>query len=160
MRFFFYGTLIDPDVRRAVLGRLAPEMVEPATLPGWRRFAAKGVTFPIARPDPKAEIEGVLARDLSAAAGRLLDAYEGDGYRRKKVEIVAGGKTLSAILYVDDGSGTLVPAPTAWRYEDWVTRHNRAFLATQKTQVLEPRLNGRFLRAALPKSCWPGIRRA
>ncbi|MBL8834369.1 MAG: gamma-glutamylcyclotransferase, partial [Rhodospirillales bacterium] len=50
MRFFFYGTLIDPDVRRAVLGRLAPASVEPATLKGWRRFSAKGVTFPIARP--------------------------------------------------------------------------------------------------------------
>jgi gamma-glutamylcyclotransferase (GGCT)/AIG2-like uncharacterized protein YtfP len=139
MRFFFYGTLIDPDVRRAVLGRLAPETVEPATLPGWRRFAAKGVTFPIARPDPKAEIEGVLARDLSAAAGRLLDAYEGDGYRRTKVEIVAGGKTLSAILYVDDGSGTLVAAPGAWDYATWAKRDKRAFLAKLRTQVAAPR---------------------
>jgi gamma-glutamylcyclotransferase (GGCT)/AIG2-like uncharacterized protein YtfP len=139
MRFFFYGTLIDPDVRRAVLGRLAPETVEPATLPGWRRFAAKGVTFPIARPDPKAEIEGVLARDLSAAAGRLLDAYEGDGYRRTKVEIVAGGKSVSAILYVDDGSGTLVPKPAAWEYATWVKRDKRAFLAKLKTQVAAPR---------------------
>jgi hypothetical protein len=139
MRFFFYGTLIDPDVRQAVLGRLAPEMVEPATLPGWRRFAAKGVTFPIARPDPKAEIEGVLARDLSAAAGRLLDAYEGDGYRRTKVEIVAGGKTLSAILYVDDGSGTLVPTPVAWSYATWAKRDKRAFLAKLRTQVAAPR---------------------
>ncbi len=139
MRFFFYGTLIDPDVRRAVLGRLAPETVEPATLPGWRRFAAKGVTFPIARPDPKAEMEGVLARGLSAAAGRLLDAYEGDGYRRTKVEIVASGKTLSAILYVDDGSGTLVAAQGAWSYATWAKRDKRAFLAKLRTQVAAPR---------------------
>jgi hypothetical protein len=139
MRFFFYGTLVDPDVRRAVLGRLAPEAVEPATLPGWRRFAAKGVTFPIARPDPKAEIEGVLARGLSAAAGRLLDAYEGDGYRRTKVEVVAAGKPVAALLYVDDGSGTLVPTPAAWEYATWVKRDKRAFLAKLRTQVIAPR---------------------
>ncbi len=139
MRFFFYGTLIDPDVRRAVLGTLAPETVEPAVLKGWRRFAAKGVTFPIARPDPKSEIEGVLARDLSAAAGRLLDAYEGDGYRRTKVEIVAGAKTVSAILYVDDGSGTLTAAPGAWSYATWAKRDKPAFLAKLKTRAVAPR---------------------
>ena len=139
MRFFFYGTLIDPDVRRAVLGRLAPDAVEPAVLPGWRRYAAKGVTFPIAYPDPKAEIEGVLARDLSAAAGRLLDAYEGDGYRRTKVEIVAGDKKLTALLYVDDGRGTWVAAPGAWDYTTWVERDKRAFLAKLKTRVAAPR---------------------
>ncbi len=139
MRFFFYGTLIDPDVRRAVLGTLAPETVEPAVLKGWRRFAAKGVTFPIARPDPKSEIEGVLARGLSAEVGRLLDAYEGDGYRRTKVEIVAGGKTVSAILYVDDGSGTLTAAPGAWSYATWAKRDKPAFLAKLKTRAVAPR---------------------
>jgi len=139
MRFFFYGTLIDPDVRRAVLGRLAPASVEPATLKGWRRFSAKGVTFPIARPDPKSEIEGVLARGLSAEAGRKLDAYEGDGYRRVTVEVVSGGKTVAANFYVDDGSGTLTADPAAWSYETWVRRDKRAFLATLKTQTFAPR---------------------
>ena len=139
MRFFFYGTLIDPDVRRAVLGRLAPETVEPATLPGWRRFTAKGVSFPIARPDPKSEIEGVLVRDVSAAAGRLLDAYEGDGYRRTKVKIVAGGEKLAALLYVDDGRGTWVAAPGAWDYATWAKRDKRAFLAKLKTRTDAPR---------------------
>ena len=139
MRFFFYGTLIDPDVRKAVLGRLAPLSVEPATLPGWRRFPAKGVSFPIARRDPTAGIDGVLARGLTPAAGRKLDAYEGDGYRRTDVEIVAGGKTRSAILYVDDGSGTLTAGPGEWSYEAWVRRHKRAFLATLAKQVQAPR---------------------
>ena len=139
MRFFFYGTLIDPDVRRAVLGRLAPATVEPAILLGWRRFAAKGVTFPIARPDPKAEIDGVIARGLSAEAGRKLDAYEGPGYRRIAVPVRLGTKTVEAFLYVDDGSGTLQPTPGAWRYEDWVRRHKRDFLATLATQTYAPR---------------------
>jgi hypothetical protein len=139
VRFFFDGTLIDPDVRKAVLGRLAPASVEPATLPGWRRFPAKGVTFPIARPDPKAEIEGVLARGLSAEAGRKLDAYEGPGYRRIKVDVSAGGKNLSVNFYVDDGSGTLTAASGQWDYATWARRHKRAFLATLAKQTFAPR---------------------
>ncbi len=139
MRFFFYGTLIDPDVRKAVLGKLTPASVEPAVLPGWRRFRAKGVSFPIARPDPKAEIEGVLARGLTPEAGRKLDAYEGDGYRRVTVEALAGGKPVAAFFYVDDGSGTLVAEPGTWSYATWVKRDKRAFLALLKTQVFAPR---------------------
>jgi hypothetical protein len=42
MRFFFYGTLMDEDIRRAVLGDRAPDAVEPATLIGYRRMAAAG----------------------------------------------------------------------------------------------------------------------
>ena len=38
--FFFYGTLMDAGVRRAVLGAKAPKRLEPATLIGWRRFTA------------------------------------------------------------------------------------------------------------------------
>jgi hypothetical protein len=139
VRFFFYGTLIDPDVRKAVLGGLAPASVEAAVLPGWRRFRAKGVSFPIARPDPKAEIEGVLARGLTAEAGRKLDAYESDGYKRLKVDVIAGGKTVSAILYADDGSNTLKAEPGAWSYTDWVKRDKRAFMTMLKTQVFAPR---------------------
>jgi gamma-glutamylcyclotransferase (GGCT)/AIG2-like uncharacterized protein YtfP len=139
MRFFFYGTLIDPDVRAHVLRDLAPAAVEPATLPGWRRFAAKGVTFPIARPDPKAAIDGVLARGLSAEAGRRLDVYEGPGYRRTAVDVTAGGKRVAAVLYVDDGSGTLTAAPGTWDYETWVRRHKKAFMATLARQAFAPR---------------------
>jgi len=139
MRFFFYGTLIDADVRAHVLRDLAPAAVEPATLPGWRRFAAKGVTFPIARPDPKATIDGVLARGLTAEAGRRLDVYEGPGYRRTKVDVTSGGKTFAAVLYVDDGSGTLTAEPGVWRYETWVRRHKKPFMAMLARQPFAPR---------------------
>jgi hypothetical protein len=61
LRFFFYGTLIDADVRRLVLGRLAPDEVEPATLSGWRRVKLAGVTYPGIVPDAKGWVEGVLA---------------------------------------------------------------------------------------------------
>ena len=46
MRFFFYGTLMDADIRRAVLGVRALAPAERATLDGWRRVKKAGVSYP------------------------------------------------------------------------------------------------------------------
>ena len=54
MRFFFYGTLLDPDVTALVLGRrLPPAAFVPASLPGHARRRAKGVSYPILVRDPR-----------------------------------------------------------------------------------------------------------
>jgi hypothetical protein len=140
MRYFFYGTLIDPDIRRHVMGDLAPASVEPARLPGWRRFALKGASFPIARPDRTASIDGVLARGLDESAGRLLDIYEGPGYGRINVQAIdVQGKAREAVLFVEDGSVEFVVVPQPWDYEAWVRRHKKEFMAQLKTQPWAPR---------------------
>ncbi len=140
MRYFFYGTLIDPDIRRHVMGDLAPASVEPARLEGWRRFSLKGASFPIARPDRAASIDGVLARGLDKAAGRLLDIYEGPGYGRTIVSVRdADGKARDAVLFVEDGSVEFIVVPQPWDYEVWVRRHKKEFMAQLKTQPWAPR---------------------
>ena len=140
MRYFFYGTLIDPDIRRHVMGERAPAAVEPAKLPGWRRFSLKGASFPIARPDRTAAIDGVLARGLDKEAGRLLDIYEGPGYGRTIVSAIdARGKAHDAVLFVEDGSVEFVAVPQPWDYEAWVRRHKKTFMAALKTQPWAPR---------------------
>lgn len=136
MRFFFYGTLLDADVRRAVLGTLAPASVEPARLAGWRRFSLAGVTFPIARPERGAAIDGLLVRGLDAQAGRLLDVYEGPGYARRTVELASG---VSAILYAEDGSRSFAVSPQPWDLEIWVRRHKKAYLGKLATSPQSPR---------------------
>jgi len=140
MRYFFYGTLIDPDIRRHVMGERAPASVEPARLIGWRRFSLKGASFPIARADRTASIDGVLARGLDKEAGRLLDIYEGPGYGRTIVSAVdAHGKAHDAVLFVEDGSVEFVAIPQAWDYEGWVRRHKKAFMADLARQPWAPR---------------------
>ena len=43
--YFFYGTLIDKDVRAVVLGRAAEDVTTiEDTLPGWRRVFMAGKT--------------------------------------------------------------------------------------------------------------------
>jgi hypothetical protein len=136
MRFFFYGTLLDEDVRRAVLGKLAPVEIEPARLAGWRRFSLEGVSFPIARPDRTSFIDGLLVRGLSPEAGRLLDIYEGVGYARREVKLVSG---VSAILYVEDGSRSFTASPLPWDLDVWVRRHKKAYLALLAKSPQSPR---------------------
>ncbi len=138
--FFFYGTLMDAGVRRAVLGAKAPKRLEPATLLGWRRFKAKGASFPIVTADGRGRVPGVLAHDVSEPARALLDAYEGPGYRAESWVVVrADGERAKALVYVPDGSGAVRADAAAWDFEAWQATHKTAFVAKLKKAKIAPR---------------------
>ncbi len=138
--FFFYGTLMDAGVRRAVLGAKAPKRLEPATLLGWRRFRAKGATFPIVVADGRGRVPGVLARDVSAPARALLDDYEGPGYRAERwVVELADGTRSGALVYVPDGSGAVKAGDAPWDLAEWQATHKAAFLTKLKKAKIAPR---------------------
>lgn len=138
--FFFYGTLMDAGVRRAVLGGKAPKRLEPATLIGWRRFTAKGASFPIVTPDGRGRVHGVLAHDVSDAARALLDAYEGPGYRAERwIAERADGKRVKTMVYVPDGTGAVRAGATAWDLAEWQAAHKTAFVAKLKKAKIAPR---------------------
>jgi len=129
MRFFFYGTLIDPDVRRLVLGHLAPAEVEAAVLPGWKRVPLPGVTYPTILRAAEASVKGVLARGLNAAARRRLIDYESDDYDLIDVEVtVAGERRIAAHVFA--GKPTQVRGPGLWTFAAWQRRHKRRFIAS------------------------------
>jgi gamma-glutamylcyclotransferase (GGCT)/AIG2-like uncharacterized protein YtfP len=139
--FFFYGTLMDASVRRAVLGKHAPKRLEPVMLVGWRRFKAEGATFPIVRPDGRGNVRGLLAHDISEKARALLDLYEGpDGYRAERwiVEREDGGR-VKAMVYVPDDSGSVRPSKETWDLVEWQATHKAAFLAQLKSAKSAPR---------------------
>lgn len=139
--FFFYGTLMDAGVRRAVLGGKAPKLLEPAVLLGWRRYKAQGATFPIVKSDGRGRVHGVLAHDISAPAQALLDEYEGpDGYLAMRwiVEREDGAR-VKAMVYVPDGSNAIRPSAEPWYLDEWQARHKTAFLARLKKAKSAPR---------------------
>lgn len=130
MRFFFYGTLIDPDVRRLVLGADAPASVEKAWLAGWRRVPMVGRTYPGLVRDPLATVDGVLARGFDEAAKTRLDRYEGDEYELIMVEVeTETSRRVAARVYVPR-PGSFRRGRGMWDYGDWARRHKRRFLAT------------------------------
>jgi hypothetical protein len=129
MRFFFYGTLIDPDVRALVLGRHAPRIVEPAGLRGWRCVPVPARTYPMLIADPEGRLSGVLVRGLNAVARERLVRYEDDLYELVEIDVEIGrrGKKRGAFTFVAR-SGRTASGSRTWDFTDWQRRHKRRFL--------------------------------
>jgi hypothetical protein len=67
LRFFFYGTLIDPEMLGAVLRRpVHPARRRNAVLRGYRRVYREGVSYLILVADTASDVEGVVVSALTA----------------------------------------------------------------------------------------------
>jgi hypothetical protein len=128
MRFFFYGTLLDPDVTAVVLGRrLPPRAFVPAALPAHARRRAHGATYPVVVPDPHDEVSGAVVGGLSATDVARLSAFEGPGYRiaALRVRTSAGLTTVSVFGPI---ASRLRASPHPWDLVEWQRRHKRGFV--------------------------------
>jgi gamma-glutamylcyclotransferase (GGCT)/AIG2-like uncharacterized protein YtfP len=94
---FVYGTLQDADVQLRIIGRLVQG--QPDTLDGFYKsqISIEGNMYPFAVEAAGSTIAGqvleVTAEELAA-----MDAYEGDEYRRIRVQLRSGS---SAWMYCE-----------------------------------------------------------
>jgi hypothetical protein len=126
-KLFFYGTLLDPDIQKRVIGRVLTEAaLLPATLAGFRRVRAAGKWFPILVPGLNLDrVAGAVALGLSAAEIARIVAYENDGYALKRVTArLAGGKAARALVFLPiKGAGnSLKPTAEPWDLAQWQER--------------------------------------
>jgi gamma-glutamyl AIG2-like cyclotransferase len=129
MRFFFYGTLLDPDVTNLVLGRrLPPGAFVPAALPGHSRRRVKGATYPIVVRDPRGEVRGAVVGGLSGRDVRRLAAYEGPRYRIAQLKVRIGG-AIEIVSVFEPIEQRFEPTSGDWELLPWQRRYKRAFLA-------------------------------
>lgn len=130
MRFFFYGTLLDEDVRRLVLGERAPAVVEPATADGWRRLTLEGVDYPVIVRAEGEVVAGVVARGLDATARTRLERYEGPDYVRAAIEVLldTDGRRLAVNVFVPR-PGFRVIGRHGWDLARWQRQVKARFLA-------------------------------
>lgn len=131
MRFFFYGTLIDPDVRRIVLGARAAEAahLRDAVLMGWERRALRGASYPVIVRRAGSSVDGVLASGLDARARRRLIEYEGEGYDLIAVEVeLIGDVRRGASVFAPTPGGPLEPTSDPWSYARWVQESKPEFM--------------------------------
>lgn len=128
MCFFFYGTLLDPDVRRAVLGPVAADLSpQAARLPEWHRVRLAGRDYPVIVPRVGKAVDGCVMRGLPASAASRLCRFEGPEYRLARLEVKTdGGDALCVRAFI--GSGRTAPTTVRWDLEDWRRRHKNAFL--------------------------------
>lgn len=124
--FFFYGTLMDADVRALVLpaSSVAAAVLEPATLAGWRRVVMRRRRYPVIVRHSVSRVDGLLMRGLDRGAVSRLLAFETGEYvpRALTVEATAGG---SARAWVFVASRAARPSSTTWDLEAWRRTHKR-----------------------------------
>jgi gamma-glutamyl AIG2-like cyclotransferase len=136
--FFFYGTLLDPDVMALVIGRrLPPSAFVPATLPGHSRRRAKGTTYPVVVRDRVDRVCGVVVGGLTSRDVARLAAFEGAGYRIARLKVRVGGE-LVAVSVFEPVVARLQPSTSPWDLALWKGRHKRPFVGRLK-QALSAR---------------------
>jgi hypothetical protein len=125
---FFYGTLMDPDVLAAVIGRPASGVRRRrAFVEGYRRFHRLGATYPILVPAPDSRIDGVLALGLRPADTARLIAFEGSDYHLVEVPVRTVWRGPSRAM-------VFMPRPEVmasleeWTLVAWTRRHKKEYL--------------------------------
>lgn len=130
MRFFFFGTLLDDEVLRIVVGRdVAADDKRPAALPGYRRVKAEGVTYPIVVPGDQTQVSGQLVSGITPDEAKRLIAYEGDNYDLIMRNVIASGREQPALVFVPVATGGLTALDQDWSFEDWQRQHRVGFVA-------------------------------
>ncbi|GGL16109.1 gamma-glutamylcyclotransferase family protein [Planomonospora parontospora] len=104
---FVYGTLMFPEVLRALLGRV-PQSA-PAAVAGWRAARLPGHVYPVLVPAGAGTARGLLLTGLTAGDWRVLDEYEGPLYDLRPV-VLTDGRGGWAYISAD---------PSAASAEDW-----------------------------------------
>ncbi|HEY8357310.1 MAG TPA: gamma-glutamylcyclotransferase family protein [Ramlibacter sp.] len=133
-----YGTLPDPDVLGAVLGR-------PVQTSRFGQARAKrivvitypGRVYPALVKSSNATALGTLIPKLSAEDLVVLDAFEGDEYRRELIEIVVGNAVTAAFAYLPVIDIRLQDLP--WSLQDWTERHKPRVLTAELASARELR---------------------
>ncbi len=109
-RLFVYGTLMFPAVMARVSGRRAAG--RPAVLEQYACYRVRGAVYPGIIPVEEACTEGMVYAGLGAAPLARLDRYEGDEYRRERVQVrLHGGRVIEAWTYVMRSTDRLSAEP-------------------------------------------------
>lgn len=120
--FFFYGTLMDPDLLGLVIARAGPIAgLEVAHLNGYRTASLDGQSYPALKEEAGARATGLLARGLNVEEAARISYYESDLYRIESLEIeTAAGQSATAWAFTS-GPGMVMGGE--WDFEAWRRLH-------------------------------------
>lgn len=143
MRFFFYGTMMDPDVRRIVLGAEAARVsLRPARLAGYRRVQAAIPAHPVLVRCTGRRVDGVLAEGLGREGLFRVAHFEGpEFFPRREWVWVPGGRRLPACVLLPRRADFATDRP--WDFTLWRLREKRRLLGHLRAWMREyERLGG------------------
>lgn len=129
MDFFFYGTLMDADVRRRVLGRdVRAGQIEAAELPGYRTVFLARASYPGVIDAPGSVAPGLLVRGLRPADAARLAAFEGTQYHNRALTVTAR-RAGAAKAHVFVPKAGVAFRDRAWTLDAWQRRFKTRFLS-------------------------------
>ena len=132
---FVYGTLRDPELLGAVLGRPATGLA--AAAPGFAAVNYPGRIYPALVRRPGAATAGLVLTDLTPFELDLLDAFEGAEYRREILPVMIDEELHEAFAYLP---AVPVSGQPDWSLEAWQATHKPRVLAGEKASADELRL--------------------
>jgi gamma-glutamylcyclotransferase (GGCT)/AIG2-like uncharacterized protein YtfP len=124
---FVYGTLRDPDVLGAVLGRSATGLS--AAAPGYAVVHYPGRVYPALLRRPGASAPGLVLTDISSFEIDLLDAFEGDEYRREIIAVMIEEELHEAFAYMPV---VAVAGQPDWSLPAWQAEHKARVLTGER----------------------------
>ncbi|WP_462185671.1 MULTISPECIES: gamma-glutamylcyclotransferase family protein [unclassified Frankia] len=118
---FVYGTLLFPEVVRALIGRVP--QAGPATVTGWRAARLRDRLYPGLVPTAEADgpdraTAGLVLLGLAPRERAILDAFEGEAYEARPL-VLADGLPAMAYLWRDLAEAM----PENWDARVFADRH-------------------------------------
>ncbi len=124
MQLFFYGTLMDPDMRRLVVGEEAESRlrIRPGVLLGYRRLRARDGNDPMLLPARGARLTGQLVDGLRGHPLMRVAQFEGEEYEpRQALALDDAGRRLRLWLFVPRHPHLVGRRP--WNFRRWQREH-------------------------------------
>lgn len=154
---FVFGTLLDADLRRIVLGAHDRPPLMAARLRGYARRTVCGETFPMLVPAPGAVVDGLLIAGLGPQALARLRFYEGPGYALRPLSVHgAHGERRRCRARVFLATQRLRESGQPWSLQAW-QQSDKALALVQTRQLMA--LYGRTGADGPPEETWEDIKR-
>jgi gamma-glutamylcyclotransferase (GGCT)/AIG2-like uncharacterized protein YtfP len=121
MHVFTYGTLMFPEVWKAVVGREFASVA--GTANGYAIFRVRDAVFPgIIAASARDAVRGVVYLDVDPDSVARLDLFEDDFYQRETLQIECDDhERRSAEAYVVPDANRAVLTDDTWRRDEFVS---------------------------------------
>ncbi|MBU3069322.1 gamma-glutamylcyclotransferase [Aestuariicella sp. G3-2] len=117
---FFYGSLMDPEVRSHVFeDSIIPGQVVPAVAYDHQTFTYPGETFPVLVPEAGSRVLGEVLRNPTAEALARMAFYEGDEYGMASLDVeLSDGQVLTA--HYNQATDEELTLTDPWCFQQWL----------------------------------------